>query len=203
LSAPVEVGNLVLRRLTGDALEAAIPDLARLRIEVFRAFPYLYDGDAAYEARYLQAYVNASDSVLIAAYDGARIVGASTGLPLEHETSEVTAPFLGAGVDPATIFYFGESVLEAPYRGVGAGVAFFKEREAFARASSRFSHAAFCAVERPADHPRRPEGYQPLDAFWRRRGYAPVDGLRTVLSWKDLDETAESPKPMQVWMKPL
>ena len=38
-----------VRRLTGEALGAALDDVARLRIEVFRAFPYLYDGDAEYD----------------------------------------------------------------------------------------------------------------------------------------------------------
>ena len=30
--------------LTGAAIEPALPDIARLRIAVFRDFPYLYDG---------------------------------------------------------------------------------------------------------------------------------------------------------------
>ena len=34
--------------LTGNALDAALDAVARLRIEVFSAFPYLYDGDLAY-----------------------------------------------------------------------------------------------------------------------------------------------------------
>ena len=33
---------------TGASLERYIPELARLRIEVFRAWPYLYDGDQEY-----------------------------------------------------------------------------------------------------------------------------------------------------------
>ncbi|MFP5511018.1 MAG: GNAT family N-acetyltransferase, partial [Alphaproteobacteria bacterium] len=35
--------------LTGAGLEAALDDVARLRIAVFRDWPYLYDGDLAYE----------------------------------------------------------------------------------------------------------------------------------------------------------
>ena len=36
--------------MTGAGLADVLPALAELRITVFRAFPYLYDGDAAYEA---------------------------------------------------------------------------------------------------------------------------------------------------------
>ena len=40
-----------------------------------------------------------------------------------------------------------------------------------------FTHCAFCAVVRPPDHPLRPAGYVPLDAFWTARGYAKVEGV--------------------------
>ena len=59
------------------------------------------------------------------------------------------------------------------------------------------------AVIRAEAHPARPEGYAPLDGFWRGRGYAPVPGLVTELAWKEHGEAAESPKPMQYWMRTL
>ena len=88
---------LELKRLSGEALNQFIPELARLRIEVFRDFPYLYDGDPDYEARYLQTYIEAPDSVIVLAFDGDKVVGASTGIPLKYETDEVKAPFINAG----------------------------------------------------------------------------------------------------------
>ena len=178
-------------------------DLARLRIGVFRAFPYLYDGDLAYEQRYLETYLRSQDSALIATSDGDRIVGAATGLPLADETDNIVAPFRRHGFEIARVFYFGESVLLPAFRGRGIGVAFFEEREAWARSLGRFSLICFCAVERPADHPRRPKDHVPLDAFWRRRGYRPIPGMTTHFSWKDLDEERESPKRMAYWMKTL
>ena len=54
---------------------------------------------------------------------------------------------------------------------------------------------------RPDDHPARPAGYQPLDAFWRKRGYAPMPGFVTELAWKEHGEAEESPKPMQYWLR--
>ena len=44
------------RILTGNAVGEVLDDLARLRIAVFRDWPYLYDGDVAYERDYLTAY---------------------------------------------------------------------------------------------------------------------------------------------------
>jgi GNAT superfamily N-acetyltransferase len=192
-----------LRTLTGDDLDAALPELARLRIEVFRAFPYLYDGDAAYEEGYLRTYAETPGAILVAAIDDtAGVVGAATGLPLAGEPPDVRDAVADAGLDVDATFYFGESVLRESWRGQGLGVRFFEAREAHARALG-YGLALFCAVVRPAEHPRKPDEYEPLDGFWRRRGYAPLPRVRTTFSWRDLDEASESPKPMMFWGKPL
>ena len=192
--------TIAVRPLSGTDREAALDDLARLRIEVFRAYPYLYDGSLDYERGYLEEFAASKGAVLVAAFDGDRIVGAATGAPMESQKSEFKKPFAEAGYNPSEIFYFGESVLLPAYRGQGIGHAFFDHREAAARDAGK-SICTFCAVVRPEDHPHRPEGYTPLDAFWRKRGYAPVEGLVTGFSWTDIGGTAESEKPMQFWMK--
>lgn len=197
------MSTIRLERLTGERLKAALPELARLRITVFRAFPYLYAGSAEYEERYLRTYAEAEGSVIVGAFDGERVIGASTGLPLEHEPDRLKGSFREYGYDPGRVFYFGESVLLPEYRGHGVGVRFFEEREAHARELGRFDHTSFCAVIRPPDHPRRPKDYVPLDAFWRRRGYAPVPGLIGHIAWQDLDEDRETEKPMQFWIRRL
>ncbi len=192
-----------IEAMTGPALHAYIPALARLRIEVFREFPYLYDGDQAYEARYLQRYIEAPGGVIVLAFAGDEVVGAATGLPLLQADPAFQRPFAARDYDPATVFYHGESVLLAPYRGRGIGLRFFTEREAHARRLADFNWAAFCAVERAPDHSRRPPAYRPLDAFWTKRGYVPHPALSTRFRWKDIDETGESEKTMRFWLKPL
>ncbi len=194
--------TLDVRPLTGAALDAALDDVARLRIAVFRAFPYLYDGDAAYERRYLQPYRDSSDALVVGAFDGARLVGAATAAPLEDHAGDFAAAFAGTGLRLEDIWYCAESVLLPEYRGHGIGHRFFDLREAKGRALGR-RHAAFCAVVRPADHPARPAGYTPLDGFWRKRGYAPLEGVVAACSWKDLGEAKETRKPLQFWMRDL
>ncbi len=194
--------TLAVRPLTGTALRAALGNLARLRIAVFAAFPYLYSGSEDYEREYLAEFTAAPDAVLVAAFDGDRIVGAATASPLIAQDDYIRAPFVRQGIDSAPVFYFGESVLLPEYRGQGIGHAFFDQREAAARAYGA-SHASFCAVVRPADHPRRPADYVPLDAFWQRRGYAPVPGLTGEFHWQEHGEAGESAKPMQYWMRAL
>ncbi len=167
---------------------------------MFRDFPYLYDGDAAYEERYLQVYATTPGAAVITARDEGRVVGASTCLPLAAEMAGVQKPFIGAGIDVSTVFYFGESVLQRAYRGRGIGVAFFEAREAQA---AGYETTAFCAVERPDDHPLRPKDYMPLHEFWRHRGYRPRADLVCTMRWRDIGEDQDSEKKLAFWTKDL
>ncbi|WP_298724450.1 GNAT family N-acetyltransferase [uncultured Ferrovibrio sp.] len=193
---------LRVARFTGDEMRARLDDLARLRIEVFRAWPYLYEGSLDYERHYLARYAAARTGTIVVAMDGETIVGASTALALEEEADFVQAPFRQAGMDISKIFYFGESVLLPQYRGHGIGVTFFTEREAAAKGFG-YPVCCFCAVQRPDDHPLKPKDYQPLDDFWTRRGYRKRPDLVSTFTWQDIGETKETAKPMVYWMKEL
>ncbi len=195
--------SITVKSLTGAELVAALPDLARLRMVVFRDWPYLYDGTLDYEQEYLSKFAAAKGAVCIAAYDGAQMVGASTASPMAETDAEFIEPFEKAGYDIAKVFYCGESVLLKSHRGHGLGHAFFDGREAHARKLGGFTWSTFCRVIRPDDHPLKPKDYVPLDGFWRKRGYAPVEGLVATYMWKDVDQAHETPKEMQFWMKTL
>lgn len=188
--------------LTGEALTGALDAVARLRIAVFAEWPYLYDGDLAYEARYLQTYRDAPNTILVGAFDGDRLVGASTGTPLQDHADDFATAFAGTGLNLSTIFYCAESVLLPAYRGRGIGHRFFDAREDHARALG-FDKSCFCAVIRPEDHPARPPDYRPLDPFWRARGYAPLAGVIAHFNWRDTGHGAQTPKPLQFWSKDL
>ena len=188
--------------LHGPEITARLDDLADLRITVFRDWPYLYDGDRDYERGYLAAYRDNPGAILVAALDGDRIVGAATGSPMADHASEFAAAFAVTGIDLARVFYCAESVQLPDYRGQGAGHAFFDLREAHAAALGH-DHVAFCAVQRPADHPLRPASYRPLDAFWRKRGYRPLPGVVAEFDWKDIDQPASTSKPLQFWMRQI
>lgn len=193
--------TVTTRVLTGEALAAALEDVARLRIRVFQDFPYLYDGSADYERDYLRAY-QSPGAVVVAAMDGPRVVGAATGAPMADHVADFAAAFAGRPEPLDQIFYCAESVLLPEYRGQGIGHAFFDAREAHACALG-LTHSAFCSVIRPADHPARPAHYRPLDGFWQKRGYQPLPGVIARFSWKDLGEADETEKPLQFWMRRL
>lgn len=195
--------EFTIKVFTGGQITPIINDLAQLRIEVFREYPYLYDGTVEYEKKYLKTYMNCPESLVVAVFYDNQLIGASTGLPMTDAAEEFKMPFKTYGYDIEKIFYFGESVMLKAFRGRGIYARFFDERESYARSLKRFNLTTFCAVERPENHPLKPLGYTSLDNYWEKRGYVKRPELFTHFLWKDLDESEESPKKMVFWTKML
>lgn len=187
----------------GPEIVPHLAAVAALRIEVFRDWPYLYDGDTAYEREYLAVYAGSPDSLFVLAIDRGEVVGASTGMPLADESAAFQLAFREQGIDPARVFYFGESVLRRPWRGRGIGHRFFDEREAWARRLGRFSMTAFCAVERAPDDPRAPPGHRVNDLFWCKRGYRRQDDMLCELDWRELGQAAPTTQRLRFWLRAL
>lgn len=199
--APLPDG-ISLRPLTGADLMGALDAVAQLRITVFRDWPYLYDGSLEYERDYLQTYRDSDAALLVGAFDGDRLIGASTSTPMEDHAEAFAAPLGQLGLPLSDILYGAESVLLPPYRGIGLGHRFIDAREGHARALGR-GHVAFCSVQRPDDHPRRPARFRTNDAFWQGHHYAPLPGIMAQFAWKDLGEQDETTKDLQFWMRKL
>jgi GNAT superfamily N-acetyltransferase len=194
--------TLSIRSLRHESLDEVLDGVAQLRISVFRAWPYLYDGNLDYERKYIQTYRDCESAIVVGAFAGDELVGAATGTPMEDHAEEFAGAFDSTGIPLEQIFYCAESVLLPEYRGRGIGHRFFDEREAHARRLGR-RFSAFCGVIRPPDHPRRPENTRSLEPFWRKRGYEPLPGVLAHFSWKDVDDESSSEKPLQFWMRKL
>jgi GNAT superfamily N-acetyltransferase len=189
------------KKYIGPDILKIIPGLAELRMSVFRDFPYLYEGEMAYEEKYLMRYANNKNAFVFTVFDGNKMVGATTAMPLADESEDIKAPFIEAGFDLYSIFYFGESVLLQDYRRQGIGRRFFEERENYALQFPEIKITAFCAVDRPENHPLRPTDYRPNDAFWAKRAYMKQPHLQCSMSWQDIDKTEETFKTLTFWTK--
>ena len=189
-----------IQTVSGAEVLPWLDAVASLRIEVFRDFPYLYDGELDYERRYLTTYAQSASSLFVLALDGERVVGASTGIPLADADPEFQTPFIEQGIPVDSVFYFGESVLQRTYRGQQLGHRFFDEREQFAAALGK-TITAFCAVERPGKHPLRPQDYTTLERFWQQRGYSKQHAMQICYEWRDIGEPDPTDKPMIFWLK--
>ncbi len=197
-----EISNqITFLKLQRRDLLPYIEDLGKLRIEVFREFPYLYEGDFEYENKYLRRYANSERSLVVIALNGKEIIGATTCIPLADEEIDFQKPFLENSFEINQIFYFGESIIKKQFRGMGIGHRFFEFREEHAqKMTSDLRYTGFCAVNRE-NHPSKPSGYKPLDSFWNRMGYLRQDHLKISLPWKDIGEDMETRKSLTFYLK--
>lgn len=193
--------SLGVEAVRGALVQPYLAELARLRIAVFREWPYLYSGNEAYEAAYLEAYALSAGSVFVLARDGERIVGASSGLPLADDAAAFQQPLQRAGFDVDRVFYFGESVLLPDYRGRGLGHAFFDAREAHARALGGFEWTSFCSVQRSASDVRRPPHHRGNEHLWTRRGYTERKDLQCQIDWPEEQGGPDVPHALTYWMR--
>ena len=191
-----------IRTFTGAAMAEAMAAFQRLHVEVFYDWPYLYQGSISSEP-YISSYLGHPRAALFLASVGGQPIGAATCLPLGDETANVQEPFIERGWDVRRFFYFGEGIVSKPWRGKGLGVRFFQLRESHARAVSTADYAVFCSVRRPLDHPLRPADPHTNDAFWRRRGYAPLPDVSCVMTWPDRGAAEASPHRLDFWIKSL
>lgn len=189
-------------KVTGEDIRPYFNDLASLRLTVFREFPYLYEGTIEYEKTYLNTYISCPTSHVFLALDGNKVVGATTTIPLIHEDDAMKTPFLNGKFPLNEVIYFGESMLLPEYRGHGTGHRFFEVREKIAREMG-FTYSAFAAIDRPENHPHRPSEWKPLHEFWQQQGYKKHPELVCYFSWKDVDETSPTKKPLTFWIKKL
>lgn len=191
-----------VRAILAPEIEQRILEISAIRINIFKDFPYIYDGSIEYEVKYLTRYVNsASARIFLVENQNGQVVGMSTCLKLEDEMGEIKKPFIQSGFDISKIFYFGESLLLSEYRGFGLGHRFFDEREKHALSYPEIQMTSFCAVQRSENHSLRPLNYKPLDEFWLKRGYQKQNNLFCELEWKDVDQPLETKKNLTFWTK--
>lgn len=191
------VSDVSTELLVGNELDSIITDLAKLRIQVFREYPYLYDGSIEYEQKYLADYAKHKGACCVVAKSAGEIVGASTAMWLHEAGDTFAKPFKGQP-EFNKIYYFAESVLLPEYRGQGIGHSFFDKREVFAQKLGA-TKTVFCAVDRPASHPLKPENYQSLEPFWQKRGYQQLPGCKAYLEWQDIDRELPEMHALTYW----
>lgn len=186
---------------TGNQATTFISNVAELRINIFREYPYLYDGSPAYEESYLHKFMATPDSTIAIIFDGESVVGALTGLPLKYEEESVIAPWKSRKESIEEIYYFSEALLYPTYRGRGLGKRLFETSEAYVESLNTYKIFSLATVIRESDHPLKPQDYASLDGFWKSRGYSIVEGVICTISWKEVHEDIESDKPLQFWSK--
>jgi len=63
-----------IHHLKGKEILPYLTELAHLRMTVFKEYPYLYEGDLAYEEKYLQTYADCNESIMVLAINTRALV---------------------------------------------------------------------------------------------------------------------------------
>lgn len=188
------------RLLTGSSVAEHLDDLASLRLDIFREYPYLYRGRREDELAYLAGYGEKPQACVILAEDADAVIGAATGMPLAQEDAALRDPFAATPYRLEGIYYVGELLFRPAYRHAGLGQRLLARLENHIRTLGGFRQIVCATVERPADHPRRPADFIPIERFLARTGFARLEGITTQFAWREVDGVKRD-HPMQFWIK--
>ena len=184
----------------GKEIYPYIQDLARLRISIFREYPYLYDGNDTYEAKYLSKFSEVEDTYVVLIFDNDKVIGAFTGIPIRFEDETIVKHIPQDKVNDT--YYLSEILLDKNYRGKGIGAQLLHQLEDKIISLKKYKRFYFASVIRPVDHPEKPKEYRSLDTMWLSNGYQPTS-FTCTLSWKEISEEVETEKTLALWEKEI
>jgi GNAT superfamily N-acetyltransferase len=195
--------DIHVRSFTGTGLKSYLHSVAKLRMDVFREYPYFEEPDLDRETQTLRKVLSHRESIGVLIFDNTTIVGASVGYPLAIEEKSLLKPFKERRLDIDSYYAFGDSVLLKAYRGRGIGHHFFDAREAHVAHYKKYKHICFCFPEHSETDTDAPKDFIPLSDFWRKRGYILHPEMKCTLSWKTIGEAHLTEKNMIYWIKEL
>jgi GNAT superfamily N-acetyltransferase len=193
--------SIKILQLQGEKIIPYLDDLAKLRIAVFKEYPYLYEGDSAAEANFIKKYINCAHAILFVVLHDNKVVGVATGLPLEFEFDAIKQPFIDNNLIIKNIYYLGDQILLPEYRGQGIGKKFFTGMEAGIKNFNQYSCIAFCAIERDISHPKKPKNYQSLDEYYKKHGYKKHPELVAKIPWAEIGSAEKINHTLVFWLK--
>lgn len=187
--------------LTGFNIKEYIYGIACLRIEIFREYPYLYNGNLKEERHYLQRYAEVPKACVLAVFDDENLVGAATGIPMNQEVEQLGA-FACSHFSIDETYCVGEILLEPAYRNSGLGIGLITMMEEYVNSLRSYRNLACATVVRSDDHPQRPQEYVPIDRFLTRAGFGQFQDITTAFRWCEIDGVS-SEHLMRLWIKRL
>lgn len=191
---------LSIQTFSGGEARSHWQQIAQLRIDMFKEFPYLYEGSLDYEMDYLETYFKSPNSVILLVFDQDNLVGFSNAIPLTEEMKEIQEPFLQKGIDIRDYLYVGEFMIQPSYRGRGLLRKFIEHHEALA-VRHGCNNIVFMTVNRSVNHPCRPKDYASPDPIWEHFGYRRIQGMDITMIWKQVDTHKDEVNKLAIWQK--
>ncbi len=191
----------------GDHLEQLIPEIAKARLELFKEFPYLYEGTYENESKYLKDFACNPKSIILTAHEGDKLIAFVTATAVESgfELTEAIKDLMqGQGIDTGKYFYISEMMVYPEFRSFELQNKLKKDIENYAL-KNNYSKTCFLSVFRENDHPLRPERYKEVSRLWKFNKYHKTE-ISTEFEWNTVQKDSESKlmnNRLDLWEKEL
>ncbi len=161
-----------------ECTQEEIAQLAQMRLDYFREYPYLYDGTLEYEKNYLGEYKEkAVDGYLVQAFDekdGEKmLVGILTGCGFCSDIEIIrdgAKLFAENNISTQDRYYLGEAIIIPEYQGRKILPHMLWELGKQVIKLNKYSSLCFLTVIREENDSRKPEGYKSTDTLWEKLG---------------------------------
>jgi len=192
--------GLAERVFRGLAVSPYLKDIAKLRVETLKDFPYLYSGILEKEVEYLEkTFLSSNDSWFLLYLSSFGVAGGIGITPLDMLPNEIKEPFIINGLEISDYMYIGEAMLKRDYRDRGL----FKNMLSFAEKQAKQAgkkYAVFSYVEREkTDNQNNRAG----DSFWEKFGYFKIINDPIELKWVRSDTRKNEINKLFLWEKQL
>lgn len=180
-----ENDSYIIRIHTKEDLQEVFPFVAHCRINVFREYPYLYEGNFGEEMNDLEHCAQFMHNAVAIAYYKSIPVGFLYGMPFvefaPHFESPVIDLFKDNNLIPETCYYFADIIILPEHRGNNLSKKLFSALEHYAQKQG-YCSASFI-TESHDIHPLKPINYKSLDPLWNSLHYKKT-GLVSYGSWQ-------------------
>lgn len=193
--------DIFLYGYTGDEARSYALQIATIRLELFRDFPYLYVGTIEDEYEYLSMYFNSRSSHLVLGFNSQnQLICYSSSIAVDDCTDDIKTPSMSLGYKK--ILYIGEVMIRPEYRlrGLSRHCMNYHDRKA---REGGYDAVMLMSIDRPYDHPYTPAGYRSLDSLWIKYGYQRVTSASIVQSWRQIDTDGSVLHQLGLWIKPI
>ena len=99
--------DIHVRSFTGTGLKPYLHSVAKLRVEVFKEYPYFEEPDLEGETQLLKKLFLNKESIGVLIFDNTTLVGVSLGYPLSIEEPALHRPFKEKQLNVESYFFFG------------------------------------------------------------------------------------------------
>lgn len=195
--------DITIKILRGQEMKPYLNMAAQWRIQEFKSFPYLYEGNLEYENMYMHECEKNSEATLIVGERGDEILGFTTGIPI-GTMSDLLKSLRDKLPNAHEYYYLAECIFAPTARGRGFAQKGIKLFEELVRELG-YKKICFLTVIRDDNHPLKPKGYLNKDPIWQRWKYQKTD-LILEFPWPTIQadgSVIDFLNPMRFWEKDI